>query len=322
MRAAVWTGGRQFEIQELPLPAPGSGQVRIRVHACGVCLTDVHMIDGLLGPTNPPRVLGHEWGGVVDAVGPDVEGIGPGTPVACRAAFGFSEAVVLDTDRVYPLPPRASLDEVTFVEPLVCCMSAVQNARLVVGSTVLITGAGPMGLMLLQLARRGGAARVLVSEPNTRRRHLARRLGADVVVDPTKQSVADAVAQFSAGRGVAAAFETAGQPVPLGDCLAAVGDGGTIVMVGVNPVSARLELPLYQFHRKNLTLRGSYAIHGGGGFDQAVNWLGQLDLAPIISHRFGLTDIAEAFDVARTGRGSKVVVRIAAESPETSPAAP
>jgi len=81
-------------------------------------------------------------------------------------------------------------------------------------------------------------------------------------------------------------------------------------MVGVNPATATLELPLYPFHRKNLTLRGSYAIHGGGGFEQGVNWLGQLELKPIVSHRFGLADIAEAFDVARMGRGLKVVVEL------------
>jgi threonine dehydrogenase-like Zn-dependent dehydrogenase len=319
MRAAVWTGGRSFELQEQPIPDPGPGQVRVRVHACGVCLTDVHTIDGLLPQTPPPRILGHEWGGTVDAIGTGVTGLEVGLPVACRLANGFAEAAIVDADRVYPLPPGAPLDEVTFVEPLTCCMSAVQNARLVVGSTALITGAGPMGLMLLQLARRGGAARVLVSEPNPLRRELARRLGADAVVDPNADVLAEEVAELTHGKGVDAAFETAGHPVPLNDCLASVGDGGTIVMVGINSVASTFQLPLYAFHRKNLTLRGSYAINGGGGFDQAVNWLGQLDLAPIVSHRFGLAEIAEAFDVARTGRGSKVVVRIGAAADPMAP---
>lgn len=309
MRAAVWTGGREFQIEEKPVPEPGPGEVRVRIHACGVCMTEVHTIEGHFGESSPPRVLGHEWGGVVDAIGPDVTGVEIGTPVACAGRFGFSEWGILPGDRVFPIPRGASLDEATFVEPLVCCVAAVQNARLSVGATVLITGAGPMGLILVQLARRGGAAHVLVSEPNDMRRTLALQLGADEAVDPTRDSLADAVAAFTGGVGVDAALETAGHPAPLGDCMQTVAEGGTVVIVGVNPASARFEVPLYQFHRRNLTLRGSYGGHGGtGGFKTAAAWLGQINLQPIISHRFDLAQTAEAFDVARSGKGLKVIV--------------
>jgi threonine dehydrogenase-like Zn-dependent dehydrogenase len=308
MRCAVWTGGRDFRIEERPLPEPGPGQVRVRVHACGVCMTEVHTIEGQFGQPTPPRVLGHEWGGVVEAVGPDVPGVEVGRPVACAGQSGFAERALVAADRVFPIPPGVALDETAFVEPLVCCIAAVQNARLAVGASVLITGAGPMGLMLVQLARRGGAARVLVSEPSQPRRELALRLGADRAIDPANESLTEAVGAFTDGKGVDAALETAGQPAPLNDCVGAVAEGGTVVIVGVNPASARLDLPLYQFHRRNLTLRGSYGGHGGGGFKTAINWLGQLDLGPLVSHRFELADIAEAFEVARAGRGLKVLV--------------
>jgi threonine dehydrogenase-like Zn-dependent dehydrogenase len=309
MRAAIWTGGREFAIEERPVPAPGPGEVRVRIHACGVCMTDVHTIEGYFGPPDPPRILGHEWGGVVDAVGPDVTGVEVGAPVACWGRSGFAEWGVVSSDRVFPIPSGASLDEAIFVEPLACCVTAVQIARLDVGALVLITGAGPMGLILLQLVRRSGAARVLVSEPGEARRTLALQLGADAAVDPTRDSLAEAVAAFTRGQGVNAAFETAGHPSPLSDCLSAVAEGGTVVIVGVSPASARLDLPVYQFHRRNLTLRGSYGSHiGTSGFKQAANWVGQLALQPIISHRFDLADIAEAFAVTRSGRGLKVIV--------------
>lgn len=309
MRCAVWTGGPDFVIEERPVLEPGTGQVRVRVHACGVCMTEVHSIAGYFGPSKPPRILGHEWGGIVDAVGSEVTNVEVGTPVACAGQMGFSEQVVLPSERVFPVPPGVNLDEITFVEPLVCCVAAVQNAHLPVGATVLITGAGPMGLILVQLARRGGAVRVLVSEPNPQRRELARELGADAVVDPTTNSLADAVAAFTNGAGVDAALESAGQPTPLNDCLDSVMEGGTVVIVGVNPASAHLDLPLYQFHRRNLILRGSYGAHGGsGGFKRAANWLGQLNLGQLISHRFELADVAAAFDVARSGQGLKVIV--------------
>jgi threonine dehydrogenase-like Zn-dependent dehydrogenase len=272
-------------------------------------MTEVHTVEGYFGPQDLPRILGHEWGGVVDALGPDATGVELGTPVACWGRSGYAEWGVVPSDRIFPIPDGVSLDEAVFVEPLACCVAAVQCARLDVGAQVLVTGAGPMGLILLQLARRGGAARVLVSEPNEARQKLALQLGADVAVDPARDSLADAVAAFTRGRGVAAAFETAGHLAPLTDCVSSVGEGGTVVIVGVSPASARFELPLYQFHRRNLTLRGSYGSHiGPGGFKQAANWLGQIELQPIISHRFDLADTAEAFDVARSGRGLKVIV--------------
>jgi L-iditol 2-dehydrogenase len=310
MRAAVWTGGNDFPVQESAVPEPGPGQVLVRVAVCGVCMTDVHTVEGKLAPSPPPRVLGHEWGGVIEAVGPGVSGLEPGTRVAGAGSGGYGEQIVAATERVFPIPQGAALDETVFVEPLACCIAAVESARLPVGGTALVTGAGPMGLLTLLLARRGGAARVIVSEPSAHRRAVARELAAAVTIDPLHESLADAVAELTRGRGVDAALETAGHPAPLGDCLDAVADGGTVVMVGVNPATARLELPLYRFHRRNLTLRGSYGAHGTGDFRAAVNWLGELHLAPIISHRFPLAQVGAAFDLARTGSALKVIVEV------------
>jgi L-iditol 2-dehydrogenase len=271
-------------------------------------MTDVHTAEGLLEKRDPPFVFGHEWGGVVDAVGPDVANVEVGARVAGGGQGGFAEQLLRPADRVYPIPANASLDDTPFAEPILCCAAAVQNARLTVGTSVLITGAGPMGLLLLQLARRGGAARVIVSEPSASRRALALQLGADVAVDPTKESLPDAIAAFTRGVGVGAAFETAGSPIPLSDCVNAVAEDGTVVIVGVSPTASRFDLPLYRFHRRNLTLRGSYGDHGSGGFGTVVNWLGQLDVRPLISHRFDLSGVGEAFELARSGRGLKILI--------------
>jgi threonine 3-dehydrogenase len=173
---------------------------------------------------------------------------------------------------------------------------------------VLITGAGPMGLIQLQLVRRGGAARIIVSEPNPNRRALARELGADVVLDPAERDVAARVREITSGRGVDAAFETAGDPRPLADCIAAATQGGAIVLVGVNGRAARFELELYDFHFRDLRLIGSYGGAGRGGFRAAAGWLGQIQVQPLVSHRFGLAELGDAFAVARTGSGCKVLV--------------
>jgi len=317
MRCAVWTGGSDFRLEERPTAPPGPGEVRIRVHACGVCLTEVHMTEGLLpSPLPPPRVLGHEWSGTVVAVGPEVPDVAVGMPVAGAGAGAFAEELIAPADRLFRLPAGVPLDAACFVEPLACCIAAVAVAGLgerptaaatSAGPTALVTGAGPMGLMILQLVRAAGG-RVVVSEPDPPRRALAQRLGAEVVVDPTAERLADAVASVTNGTGVDVALETAGRPAPLADCLDAVRAGGTVVIVGVNPTETRLELPVYRFHRRNLTLRGSYGVRSADDFRAAVAWLGRLDLVALVSHRFGLPDITQAFETARLGQGLKVLV--------------
>lgn len=311
MRCAIWVGGREFRIEERPEPQPGPGEVRVRVHACGVCLTEVHAIDGLFGHARPPLLMGHEWGGVIDAVGPGVEGLAVGTPVAVAANGGYTEQAVVPAARVYPTPPGVPVEQTALVEPLVCCSIAIQRAAIPMGASMLLTGAGPMGLLIMQIARQGRAARVLVSEPNPARRELAARLGADATVDPRKGSMQEAVVAFTGGGGVQVAVETAAQPAALADCLRAVADGGTVVLVGVNAAAARLDVDLYDLQHRYITLRGSSGRASGVegiGYRAAVNWLDRLQLAPLISHRFELADIAQAFDVARSGRGYKVLV--------------
>jgi len=307
MRAAVWMGGREFRIEDRPEPEPGPGEVRVRVHACGVCLTEVHTLDGLIGNFKPPRVVGHEYGGTIEAIGPDVTGLEIGMAVACGGQGGFAEQIVIPANWAFPIPAGIPVEQAAQVEPLLCCLSAIKQSEIAPGATVLITGAGPMGLMLIQLARNAGASRVIVSELIPERRALALKLGADAAIDSRDVAVREAVTPFSEG-GVDLAFETAGHPVPLADCVGAVKEGGMIVMVGVHPATARLELDLYTFHRRNLTLRGSYGGVAGLSFEKAANSLGQIDLESLVSHRFDLVDIAEAFDIARTGRGLKVLV--------------
>lgn len=312
MRAAIWHGGDEFVVERRPLVPPPPGEVRVRVDSCGVCMTEVHGVEGLLVTAPPPRLMGHEYGGVVDAVGAGVVGFAPGTAVACAGREGYAEYGTLPAERVYPLPPGVPAEHAVFAEPLQCCLAAEQRAQVPLGATVLITGAGPMGLLLLQITRLRAGARVLVSDPNPARRALALELGAAVAVDPLDphdRRVADVVHDLTGGASVAVAFEAAGNIAALGDCLGAVGEDGAVVLVGVSPSAAQLPLDVYPFHRRNLRLIGSYGDRAGVGFTPAVAWLGRLRLAPLISHRFDLDDIDAAFATARRGEGLKVLVR-------------
>lgn len=308
MRFVLWTGEPTLQMTERPLPTVGPGEVRVRVHACGVCMTEVHFAEGVVPPSTPPPYgFGHEWSGTIEALGAGVTGLALGTPVAGASRGAFADYLVVPAERVWALPPGVPLDAATFAEPLACCLSSVEAAQPTAGATALVTGAGPMGQMVAQLARRAGV-RVLISEPDERRRSLALELGAEVGVDPRRESVAEAVARFTGGAGVDIAWETAGRPEPLDECLAALRERGVAVMVGVNGSAATLTLPLYRFHRRQLTLRGIYGADGPDTFGAAVALMGQLNLMPLISHRFGLGQINEAFAFASAGRGLKVLV--------------
>ena len=323
MRQLMWLGGSTQQVQECPTPVPGPGEVRVKVHACGVCMTEVHYDDGLFAPLEPPPwVWGHEWGGTVDALGPGVTGIEVGMAVSGSGRGGFAEYVVLPAANVVPLPPGVPLDACIFVEPLACCYASVRAADPKPGMRALVTGAGPMGQMTAQLTRLAGGE-VLVSDPDERCRALAAELGAVATVDPLRESVADAVRACAGAHGadgaslppgagdpggVDIALEAAGSASALADCIDAVRPGGTIVMVGVAPDSATLPFPIWRFHRRQLTLKGVYGSGGIAAFHEAVALLPQLDLTRMISHRFGLGEIDEAYDLARSGQRGKLLV--------------
>src|SRR3954452_369855 len=176
MRQVMWLGGSTLEMQECPIPEPGSGEVRVRVHACGVCMTEVHQHEGLVPPTlPPPTVWGHEWSGTVDAVGADVCSLEVGTRVSASSRGGFAEQVVVRAANAVPLPHDVPLDAGVFLEPLACCLASVEAAPPTDGMTALVIGAGPMGQMVSQLVRLFGA-RVVVSDPDLQRLALALEL--------------------------------------------------------------------------------------------------------------------------------------------------
>src|SRR5499425_3900032 len=207
MKVATWHGGTRFTIDEVPEPSAGPGQVVVAVETAGICGTDVHATQGLF-PYKPPLVLGHEYTGVVRAVGRGVSKRLIGRTVACEPSYGcgacaecdagrvsqcqrctrvggFAERVALPLHCVHPLP--RGLDPVTaaMTEPAACCLAGLEQLRPPRGATVLVIGAGIMGLLTMVLARRRGARRLIVSDPIEERREFARRLGAAVTIDPT-----------------------------------------------------------------------------------------------------------------------------------------
>ncbi|MBI2216761.1 MAG: zinc-binding dehydrogenase [Candidatus Rokubacteria bacterium] len=334
--SAVWYGVGDLRLEERPVPALGPTGVLVEVRACGVCATDLHLLDGTIRFYDPPRVLGHEVGGVVRAIGASVRHVRPGdavaldTSVPCGTCFhcregapffcpdrtsvfaGFSERAVVPASVVFPLPPGVDAATGALAEPLSCALHAVERAALHPGDTVAILGAGAIGLLVLAVARLAGATRLIVSDPEPLRRTIAERLGATHTVDPVAQSPVDVVAQLTGGRGADCVFEAAGVQATVDEAVRLPRRGGTLVQVSVPGTGVTFALPAYDLFARELTIKGSFVRTTE--FRRAVELLGVLDLVPLITERFPLGDVRAAFEAARGRRGVRVLVGPAAGS--------
>ena len=328
MKVATWRGGTRFSLDEAPDPVAGPGQVVVDVAAAGICGTDVHATQGLF-PWAPPMVLGHEYTGVVREVGRGVSRRFVGRAVACEPSYGcgacaacrggrvsqcprltrvggFAERAALPLGCVHPLP--RGLDPVTaaLAEPASCCLSGLEMFRMPRGATVVVMGGGIMGLLTMVLARRRGAARLVLSDPLEERRQIARKLGARVVVDPARESLHDRVLALTAGRGAEVVCEAVGKPELVAEALTLVKPGGVLQLVGVNPKGSHLPLDLYDVHFREIRIHGAYGR--GGAYRRALALMPKLGARPLVTAKFPLERIEEAFAHATAGRGVKTVI--------------
>src|SRR6266851_3206670 len=328
--SAVWHGTGDLRLEERPLPPLGLSDVLVDVVGCGVCATDLHLLDGSISMYAPPKVLGHEVGGVVRAVGTAVTNVAPGDAVAldtsvpcntcyyCRearlfmcpnrvsVAAGFSEVNVVPASVVYKLPDGLPPEMGALAEPLSCALHAVGRGEIRPADRVAIVGAGALGLLVLAVARLTGATHVVVSDPDAGRRELAMRLGATRTVDPLREDLLGVVREMTDGRGVDCAFEAVGAQATLERAFELPRQGGTLVQVSVPPTTARPALKAYELFSRELTIRGSYVRTSE--FRRAVDLLATLDLSPMITKRFSLREIDKAINAARTREGIRILV--------------
>jgi L-iditol 2-dehydrogenase len=328
MKVATWRGAARFTIDDVPDPAPGPGQALVAVHAAGICGTDVHATQGLF-PWKPPLVMGHEYTGVVQDVGRGVSRRLIGRTVGCEPSYGcgqcadcaegrvsqctrctrvggFAERVVLPVACLHALP--RGLDPVTaaMTEPAACCLSNLEMFPMPRGATVVVIGGGIMGLLTMVLARRRGARRLVVSDPLPERRAMAKRVGASVVVDPTREDLRERVLGLTRGRGADVVCEAVGKPALVAESLTLVRPGGVVQLVGVNPKGSTLPLDLYDVHFREIRIHGAFGR--GSAYRRALALMPKLRVKPLVTAKFPLDRIEEAFAHATAGRGVKTVI--------------
>jgi len=328
MKVATWRGGPRFTIDEAPEPTAGPGQVVVAVQAAGICGTDIHATQGLF-PWSPPLVLGHEYTGVVRAVGRGVSKRLIGRAVACEPSYGcgacadcdagrvsqcsrltrvggFAERVALPATNVHPLP--RGLDAVTaaLTEPAACCLAGLERFPTARGATALVIGGGIMGLLTMVLARRRGAKRLILSDPLEERRTIAKKLGANIVIDPAKENLRERVMALTGDRGADLVCEAVGKPGLVLEAITLVKTGGVLQLVGVSPKGSEMPLPLWDVHYREIRIGGAFGR--GTAFRRALALMPRLGVGRLITARFPLARTAEAFAHAAAGRGAKTVI--------------
>ena len=338
MLALVKTApGPGLSLEDVPDPAPGINDVLIRVRKTGICGTDLHIQswDAWAARTiEPPLITGHEFVGEIVAVGSNVLEFHPGDVVSgeghvtcgrCRhclagrrhlcantvglgvgRAGAFAQLVVLPMTNVWHHWPGIDEDVAAIFDPF---GNAVHTALAfpVLGEDVLITGAGPIGLMATAVVRHAGARFVVVSEPNPVRRALAERMGATVAVDPAERDLADVQRELGMVEGFDVALEMSGASAAIRSTMDNMAHGGSIAILGIP--TADISLDVNEIVFKLLTIRGIYGREMyETWYKMTVMLQSGLDIAPAITHRFGFRDHQAAFEVARSGDSGKVIL--------------
>jgi len=192
-------------------------------------------------------------------------------------------------------------------EPLGCSLRAVERSEVEPGDNVFIAGGGSIGLMIARLCRQMGAAKIFVSEPQEARRRLAEQLGADRGIDPRTQDVKEIISTETEGVGPDICFEAAGLPETARDCVDIVRRGGMVALMGVANPDVRLELSQFDFFAKELTIKGSFLLVNT--FPRCLDLMGSLGLDPLITHTFPLEEAQAAVETAKSGEGTKVMLK-------------
>jgi len=319
VRALRFHGVGDLRLEELPLPEPREGWVRVRPLATGVCGTDAHIVRGEF-PAPAPVVLGHEIAGTVDAVGAGVKHVREGDLVTiqpntfcglCRCcrlgqehlctamrAFGvhmnggFAEAMVASASEVYRLPAGTDPRAGCLTEPLACSVHGMDRLAVRSGSTVLVLGAGLVGLMLTRLA---GAGLIAVSEPDAERRADAPKFGADAVVDPGSGGWKDSLPS----EGFEYVIDAVGSAATFEAAVSVAARGASILVFGAAPMDAMAGVRPYEIFSRELTILGS--LVNPHTHERAVSLLPQMGLERLRIQAFPLNRFREAFDAQAAG---------------------
>jgi threonine dehydrogenase-like Zn-dependent dehydrogenase len=334
MKVAELEKPGSLRVRSKPLRALEADEVLIKVESCGLCGTDLHIVEGTSRST-PPVVLGHEYAGFVTDPGRNPKGIPEGTHVAvdpnipcgrcpyCRRGLvhfctglralgvdidgGMAEYSIVPASQLYTIPRGMTAEESMFIEPVSCAVHGMDRAGIRTGDTVVILGGGTIGLVMLQIVRHGGASAVIVSEPVAHKRKIAADLGASLVIDPAGDTLQQAVMDTS-GIGADVVIDCAGTPGTARTAIGLARRGGTVVFFGVCPIGETIPLEPNAVYFRELTIVGSYI--NPYTFPRAIVLLrgGIVRVAPLEVRAYPLEGVHDALASLRDGRALKNMI--------------
>ncbi len=290
MQVGLVTGKHTLELRDMPQPTPAPGKAVVDIVYCGICGTDLHAYQS--GEPYNPAICGHEWIGHVSALGGGVTSVREGDRVAigaaaacgacatcrrgdaahCETAFagmigvgplaaahgGFASAIAFDASRLYQVDRSIDDIDAAILEPTTVAVHAVRRTDIRLGDSVVVLGAGPIGLLVMQAARAAGAGTVVLVEPQRSRRELGATLGADKLIDPATVDAADAINAHIGAQGADVVFECAGIPQTIEQSVALVRRGGVVSLVGVPSRPAEIQAAQWLIKEVRLTTSLAY----------------------------------------------------------------
>ena len=287
MKAAVFYGKHNLKTEEISMPEPKSDEVIIKVMACGICGTDIHIFEGDEGAaqTPPGTVLGHEFSGVVTSVGAGVNSIHIGDRVTvdpnklcgncyfCRSAIGhfcenivgigttvnggFAEYCAVPQSQVYKIADTTTFEEAAMAEPVSCCMHGIDLCDIRTDDTVLIIGCGMIGMIMLQLAKIAGAAKLIVIEPEEEKLEFAKKLGADICINPISEKAEDVLKNNNITR-ISKVIECAGRCDTMEQAVSLAGKKSIVMFFGLTAPNDIINIKPFEIFKKELEIKASY----------------------------------------------------------------
>lgn len=287
MKAAVFYEKNDLRIETMEKPKARCGEVLVKVMACGICGTDVHIFHGDEGaaPTPAGTVLGHEFSGIVEEIGEGVKDISVGDRVCidpnklcnecyyCRSGIGhfcehmvgigttvnggFAQYCAVPQSQVYKISDGITYEMAAMVEPVACCVHGMDMCDISCGDTVAIIGGGMIGMIMLQLAKISGAGKLIMIEPVEEKREMAKQLGADICIDPINEDVKMVLAKNNINR-VSTVIECVGKIATIEQAIEIAGKKSTVMMFGLTAPEESLSIKPFDVFKKEIVLKASY----------------------------------------------------------------
>lgn len=287
MKGALFYGQEDLRIEEIQMPKTTAGNVLIKIHACGICGTDMHIFDGDEGaaPTPKGTVLGHEFSGEIVEAGEGVSkfkvgdrvcvdpnqlcgeceyclgGIGHFceniTGIGTTVNGGFAEYVSVPASQAYKFSEDLDYEQAAMTEPVACCLHGIDMCDISCGDTVAVIGGGMIGLIMLQLAKIKGAARLIMIEPIEEKRNEAKRLGADITIDPFSEDTEKILKKKGIDR-INTVIECVGRPQTMEQAISIAGKKSTVMLFGLTKPDDTISVKPFELFKKEIVLKASY----------------------------------------------------------------